>query len=164
MKLYITGSVASGKSTLARKLSEVTGVACTHLDELMYEVDPESSWGNRRRNEAERDACFAEILSQESYIIEDCGRRCFRRGMEEADQVILLDLPLSLRYRRILLRWLKQNLGIEHCIYKPNWRMLRTMFGWAKEFDPAEFSQYEDKLTVLKNDREINRFIKELQA
>ncbi len=164
MKLYITGSVASGKSTLARRLAEGMGIPCTHLDELMYVVDPASSWGNHRREEGERDELFAEILSRDSYIIEDCGRRCFRRGMEEAEQVILLDLPPSVRYRRIFLRWLKQNLGIEHCIYRPNLRMLRTMFGWAKEFDPRAFSQYEDKLIVLRNNREINRLIKELQA
>ena len=37
MKIYITGSVGSGKSTYAERLSQVTGIECTHLDEIVYE-------------------------------------------------------------------------------------------------------------------------------
>ena len=55
MKLYIVGSVASGKSTLARYISQKTGIPCTHLDEVVYEEDPASSWGNKKRSIEERD-------------------------------------------------------------------------------------------------------------
>lgn len=61
MKLYLTGSVASGKSTLARQIAARTGIPCHSLDEVVYVPDPGAPSGNRKRPEAERDALFAEI-------------------------------------------------------------------------------------------------------
>lgn len=45
MKLYIIGSVASGKTTLAKRLSEITNIYYTSLDEIVYEPDKSSTWG-----------------------------------------------------------------------------------------------------------------------
>ena len=39
MKIYIVGSVASGKSTLARRLSQSTGIPCFPLDEVVHTED-----------------------------------------------------------------------------------------------------------------------------
>ena len=47
MRMYIVGSVASGKSTLARQLSARTGVPCVHLDDVVYEPDSTDPAGNR---------------------------------------------------------------------------------------------------------------------
>lgn len=47
MKLYIIGSVASGKTTLAKRLSEITNIHYATLDEIVYEPDKSSAWGNR---------------------------------------------------------------------------------------------------------------------
>ena len=55
MRMYIVGSVASGKSTLARQLSARTGVPCVHLDDVVYEPDSTDPAGNRKRPEAERE-------------------------------------------------------------------------------------------------------------
>ena len=40
VKLYIVDCVGSGKTTLAMRISEVTGVPCYHLDEFVHEEDP----------------------------------------------------------------------------------------------------------------------------
>ncbi|MDD6682260.1 MAG: deoxynucleoside kinase [Clostridiales bacterium] len=92
MKIYITGSVGSGKTTLARKISQKTGVSCFHLDEIVYEECPEDSWGNKKRPPEERDALFAAALAQPHFIMEDAGRKCFLSAPEQADRVILLDI------------------------------------------------------------------------
>ena len=80
MKLYIIGSVASGKTTLAKRLSETTNILYTTLDEVIYEPDKSSTWGNRKRPEEERDRLFSLILQQENWILEDVGRPCFSEG------------------------------------------------------------------------------------
>ncbi len=166
MKWYIVGSVASGKSTLARKISHITGIPCYHLDEVVYVEDVADSWGNRKRPAEERDALFTSILSQPEYIIEDAGRECFLEGMEQSDQILLLEIPLSVRRKRILTRWIKQRLGLEKCIYKPHWAMLKAMFRWAKNYDTGSDGtkervlRYKEKTIVLHNQREIRGFLK----
>lgn len=165
MKVYIVGSVASGKSTLARLISRKTGIPCTHLDEVVYKEDPTDSWGNTKRPVEERERLFQDVLSQESYIIEDAGRECFLEGMRKADLIILLEPPLLVRKKRILSRWIKQNLGIEKCIYKPQLKMLKAMFNWANQYETGadgtkkRVAQFQNKVIVLRNNKDIKKFL-----
>lgn len=138
MKLYIVGSVGSGKSTLARQISRITNIGCTHLDEIVHVQDPTNSWGNKKRPIAERDSLFQNILSEKHYVMEDTGRECFIEGMRQAETIILLDIPHIVRKKRILCRWIKQKLGIEKCIYKPELVMLKSMFKWSKNYDTGK--------------------------
>ena len=164
MRLYITGCVGSGKSTLARRLSTSTGIKCTHLDEVMYEPAPDDISGNRKRDPNERDKLFAHIISEESWIIEDAGRECFRDGLVAADSIIVLDLPLATLYFRVILRWIKQLIGIEACIYRPTLTMLRSMIRWIGEYDCSQFDHYESKILKLKNQSAIEDYIKETSS
>ncbi len=165
MKIYIVGSVASGKSTLARRLSQATGIPCHHLDEVVHEEDPAAVRGTRKRSVEERDRVFYAILSEPSYIIDDTGRKCFAEGMRRADEIVLLDIPQAVRNRRILLRWVKQNLGMEKCSYKPDFAMLRAMFRWARLYDTGEDGMkarvllFGEKVTVLRSDKETAAYI-----
>lgn len=165
MKLYITGSVASGKSTLARRLEKETGVPCYHLDEVVYEDAPMASWGNKKRPLEERERRFHEILEKKSYIIEDAGRDCFLIGMEQVDQVVVLEIPLALRFWRIIFRWTKQRLGLERCIYKPRLAMLKAMFRWARNYDvdkdgtKSRIASFSEKAIFLHNAKEIKSYI-----
>lgn len=167
MKMYIVGSVASGKSTLARRISARTGIPCCHLDEVMYEPDATDSWGNRKRPLEQREALFSEILAQDDYIMEDAGRECFVEGMQQADVILRLEIPLRVRKKRIIFRWLKQNLGVEPCIYRPRVAMLRAMFQWAKNYDSGadgtkdRIALFTTKTVILHNNRQINSFLNE---
>ncbi|MEA4823614.1 MAG: hypothetical protein VB111_05795 [Clostridiaceae bacterium] len=168
MKIYITGSVASGKSTLARRIAAQTGIPCLHLDEAVYVVDPAEAWGNHKRPEEERDAIFCEMLARGAWVMEDAGRACFAKAMTHADIVVLLEIPLAVRKRRILTRWLRQNLGIEWCIYRPSLRMLANMFRWANNYDTgadgtkSRVAPYREKTVVLHDNREIDAFVRTL--
>lgn len=169
MKIYVVGSVASGKSTLARQISQITGIPCNHLDEVVYIPDSTQPLGNRKRSVEERDALFEEILTQKDYIMEDAGRTCFINGMEQADAIVLLEVPLIVRKKRILLRWIKQNFGLEKSIYKPHIDMLKAMFQWAKDYNTdadgtkGRVSFFQNKTIILHNNRDINRYLKTLR-
>ena len=158
MKLYITGPVGSGKTTLARQLSQKTGVPCFHLDQVAHEPDPDRPGGNRKRPEKERDAMFRSILEQEDYILEDTGRACFIAGMEQADRVVLLEPPPLLRRKRVVARWLRQNLGLEACAYRPTFAMLRSKDGVR-----ARAARFPEKLTVLRSKKDIRRWMRGLE-
>ena len=131
-------------------------------------VLPFGPWGNKKRPLEERDHLFQAMLAQRHYIMEDAGRDCFRAGMEQADTVLLLEIPRIVREKRILLRWVKQNLGLEKCIYRPRFAMLQAMFRWARNYDTgadgtkALVSQFASKTIVLRNGKDIRRYLQTL--
>ncbi|MDE6470182.1 MAG: hypothetical protein K2L19_04095 [Eubacterium sp.] len=169
MKLYITGSVGSGKSTLAEQISQITGVPCTHLDELIHMPCSSEKWGNIRRSDEEVDSEFNSIITLDHYVIEDNGRERFVDGMKSADKIIILDIPLKVRKYRIVKRWIRQNIGLESCIYKPKLFVLKSMFRWLNHYESGEdgaksrLKEFESKTIYLTNQNEIERFLSELQ-
>ena len=134
-KIYIVGPVGSGKTTLARKLSEDYGFYCCELDSIVHGTDPSTFAGNRKRSVEERDNLFNSVLIKDSWIVEDTGRACFGIALQEADSIIQLEPPVPVRLQRILLRWIKQNLHLEKCGYNPNLHMLKCMFRWTLNYE-----------------------------
>jgi len=165
MKMYIVGSVASGKSTLAKKLSEILSISYQSLDEVVYITDKSNYWGNRKRPVKDRDKLFYSVIHQPKWIIEDAGRICFENGLKEADTVVLLEIPTKIRNYRIIKRWIKQRLGIEKCIYNPRYGMLKCMLQWSKDYDEGKdnlknrISTYQEKVIILRNNKDINKFL-----
>ena len=48
MKIYIIGSVASGKTTLVKRLYGTTNIHYTTLDEIVHEPEKSSVWGSKK--------------------------------------------------------------------------------------------------------------------
>ncbi|HVI39978.1 MAG TPA: hypothetical protein VM577_04905 [Anaerovoracaceae bacterium] len=165
MKIYIVGPVSSGKSTLAKLLSERLAIPCAFLDEVVHIPDPASPCGNRSRTAEERDGLFHSIIHQPAWIIEDVGRPCFEAGMKEADAVLLLDIPARIRKYRIVKRWIKQKIGAEACDYHPQLRMLKAMFQWTEAYDSGRdglkkrITVYQKKVVVLKSNQDIREYL-----
>lgn len=107
---------------------------------------------------------FQKILSSDC-IIEDTGRECFSEGLLRADQIIVLQLPYGIRFRRILLRHVKQVLGFEKSTYRPSLKMVRLMFKWAKDFDTgadgtkARVAPYAEKTVTLHTPKEVEKYL-----
>ncbi|MFT4146189.1 MAG: hypothetical protein QM644_17195 [Mobilitalea sp.] len=165
MKLYMVGAVASGKSTLARRLSETSNIPAYSLDEVVHISDKANPWGNRKRSVEERDELFQAIISQDKWIIEDTGRPCFEFALKAADKIVLLEISKWNRTYRIIKRWIKQRLGIEKCIYKPRFDMLKWMLKWSKDYDTGRdnlkerISGYKEKVVTIKNNQDMKEFI-----
>ncbi len=165
MKIYIVGSVSSGKSTLAKKLSERLKIPCKSLDEVVHIHDKSSPWGNRKRQVEERDNLFYSVIQQPEWIIEDVGRPCFEEGLKRADIIVLLEIFTKVRNYRIIKRWIKQRLGIEKCIYNPRFDMLKCMLQWSKDYDAGKDKlkervfQHQEKVITLRNNKDINEFL-----
>lgn len=166
MRIYIVGSVASGKTTFARKISKVLNIECVHLDGVVHIKDSiNKKWGNTRRTDQEIDRIFSELINKSSWIIEDAGRKCFAEGLERADYIIYLKPSVMTRRIRIMTRFIKQKLGLEDCLYTPNLRMLKAMYIWTNNYEQGKdnleerINQYSEKITTLISKREIEKFL-----
>ncbi len=165
MKIYIVGSIASGKSTLAKQIAKMTNVEFYGLDNVVHQPDKSNPWGNSKRSIEERDAMFNSIIQKDNWVIEDVGRPCFEEGFRQANKIVLLEIANLVRNFRIILRWIKQNLGIEKCIYKPNYNMLKCMLQWSKDYDLGKdklkerLYPYKDKVVILSNYKDIKSFL-----
>ncbi|MDF2608089.1 MAG: topology modulation protein [Bacillales bacterium] len=166
MRIYIVGSVASGKTTLAKELSSKLGIKCTHLDGIVHIKDKtDREWGNIRRADEEINRLFRSTLMEPQWVIEDAGRKMFSEGMEAADIIVHLKPTIFVRRIRVLTRFFKQKLGMEECLYTPTIRMLKFMFKALNNYETgkddleARLNQYVNKVVILTSGKEINRFM-----
>lgn len=88
-RVAIAGSPGAGKSTLARRLRDLTGLPLHYLDTLWHLPD-----GGHVTNAA-FDAAHAELIAQERWIIDGTYLRTLPPRIQRADVVVLLDLPLE---------------------------------------------------------------------
>jgi len=166
MRIYIVGSVASGKTTLANKLSKVTEIECTHLDEIVHIKDNSNKeWGNIRRTDEEINQLFSAIINKPNWIIEDAGRKMFDEGFKKADIIVFLEPSVHIRRLRIFTRYIKQKIGVEKCLYRPSLHMLDFMYKATNNYETGKddlktsIEEYSDKVISLKNKREINKWL-----
>lgn len=142
-KIYIIGPVGSGKTTLSNKLSEKLNICVYELDKVVWDDDN----GNIKRSDDEIKVLFNDIISKESWIIEDVGRKKFIDGVVCADIVYYLNLGKITIYSRCIFRWIKQKIGIEKYNYKPTLKGLFEMLKWARN----DCKNKNDKIEYIKN-------------
>lgn len=152
MKILIIGIVASGKTTLAKKLSNKLKIEHYEIDSIVHD-----DINCTKRTIHEQKRIIKDINKKQDWIIEGTLRKNLYFLLDLADKVIYLDIPLRIRKIRILSRFIKQKLGIEKCNYKPTLKMLKSMYKWTEEYEKqrADFElqlkQYSDKLIILNN-------------
>ena len=142
MKIYIIGQVGSGKTTLAKKLSQKYNIKYYELDKVVWNDEN----GNTKRSKEEQLKLFNEIINQDSWIIEDVGREIFKDSYEKCDKIYYLKHSKTTLYQRIIKRWIKQLLKIEKSNYKPTIKTLIEMINWLDQGLKKE----EEKINALK--------------
>ncbi|MGG1638684.1 AAA family ATPase [Paenibacillus sp. NRS-1760] len=158
-KIFIIGVVASGKTTLAKRLSQKVSVPCYELDSIVHHQTPT---GRYKRSAEEQIEVIKEIDIHGTWIFEGTDRESYQCLYEMADTIIFLDTPLWTRRIRILKRFLKQNLGIEKCHYKPDFLMLKMMYKWTRDFEQnrsgfeAKLKKYNEKVIRLRDNNNLD--------
>ena len=88
-KIVIVGCPGSGKSMLARRLHERTGLPVVHLDNVFWKPD------KTHISKEEFDNKLAELLKADEWILDGNYSRTLSKRIEQADTVIVLDYPLD---------------------------------------------------------------------
>ncbi|UQZ84240.1 topology modulation protein [Paenibacillus konkukensis] len=146
-KVFIIGIVASGKTTLAKRLSEKIKVPWYELDCIVHH---QTAAGRYKRTAEEQMEVINNIDMNGSWIFEGTDRESYRCLLEMADTIIFLDTPLWKRKLRIFTRFLKQKIGIEPCHYKSDLKMLNRMYQWTRDFESKRES-FEARLLPHKS-------------
>lgn len=161
-KIHIIGSIGSGKTTLAKKLSNQLNIPHFELDNV---VRQRFDTGDVKRSEKERDTYLREIITADKWIIEGMHHKWVSPCLENADLIVFLDVNLSTRRFRIIKRYFLQKTGIEQANYKPNLRILKDLYSYNTIFEYKSkpeivemLSVYSNKLLVLKKSADILNF------
>lgn len=160
-RIHIIGSTGSGKTYLAERISKKNRLSLYELDTVMWSSSKEFSGKNPPEV---RDKLLNQIISQERWIVEGVYYKWLASSFERAEIIIFLDTDLFKRDIRIVLRFMKQRLGIERSIYKQTFRGLLKMIAWNHKFDRinkkkiVEFLEpYKSKVMFMKDIRDIEK-------
>ena len=102
MKVAVFGNAGGGKSTLARRLAELTQLPLYPLDTIQYRA------GGGKVPHEEYLKAHADLLQRDQWIIDGFG--CVASAWERfavADTLVYIDLPLFTHYRWVTKRLLE---------------------------------------------------------
>lgn len=160
MKILIVGSVASGKTNLARKLENKLNIKYFEIDSIVHDDIKKI----KRTNEEQKEIIDRINNENKDWIIEGTLRKNLNYLLDYADKIIYLNIDVKIRKRRIIKRFIKQRLKLEKCNYNPNFEMLKLMFKWTNDFEENKvdfenkLEKYNDKLITLSKINEVKEF------
>ncbi len=163
-KIYVIGTVGTGKTTLAKRIATEYNLNHYELDNIVWKAEDSKEI---RRDDKEVEELFNGLIMGNDWVLDDVGRPRFNKALDVADVIIYLDIPKRKRNYQILKRWIKQNLRLENSRYKPSVRMLIQMYKWSSHDDKKReevllnLYKYQNKVIIVKdNDFEgINKLL-----
>ena len=169
MKIAIIGYSGSGKSTLAKKLSDLYHTDVLHFDTVQFLPD----WEVRKEEDKKR--ITAEFLdTHDSWVIDgNYSRLFFERRMMEADIIILLLFNRFSCLRRAYCRYRKYANSTrpdmaDGCKEKFDVAFIKWILRDGRKKSARErykrvITQYGDKAVIIKNQKQLNRYIASLK-
>ena len=165
-RIMIIGCGGAGKSTLARKLGEKTGLPVVHLDQIWWAP---GNWQHSSREEF--DSRLMEEMKKSRWILDGNYNRTMELRLNRCDTVIYLDMPRIVCLKNWVGRVI-QNWGHAREDMAPGcseWfdpEMLR----WIWKFNSQNRQRYYRLLSevegvdiiILKNRRQVERFLRNL--
>ena len=167
MKIHIVGGSGSGKTYLAQLLSEKYNIPHYDLDDLFWD-NSSGQYGTKNPPE-KRDTMLKSILQNDNWIIEGVYYAWLADSFEQADSIIILDMPKMLYKSRIIRRFFKRKLGLNQG-KKETIKSLLDLLKWTEKFQTVNLKKiyemlenYGDKTIVLRSKKEVNKYINSLE-
>ncbi|QSF45939.1 P-loop NTPase family protein [Paenibacillus tianjinensis] len=163
IRIRIIGGCGSGKSFIARELSERYGIPYFETDNFVWERGPEDS----RRSPEARDARLLEAVASKEWIIEGVHYKWGIESFRAADLIFVITPNKYVRDLRVVQRFLKTNLGLEQRNYRQSLKNLYVMlFEWNRDFDREGLpkileltEEFAVKRMVVKKNRDILKIV-----
>ncbi|WP_251318117.1 adenylate kinase [Flintibacter muris] len=160
-RIIVIGSPGAGKSTLARRLRDITGIPLYYLDMLWHKAD------GTHVSKEEFDIRLNEVVQKNRWIIDGNYQRTLKFRLQACDTVFLLDFPLNicLAGAEARIGQAREDLPWLETEFDPEFRQ------WIVDFPKNELPQiYElleyhgggKNIVVLKSRKEADDYLKAL--
>lgn len=126
-RTVIIGNSGSGKTFLALRMSEASGIPVIHLDEIFW-LPGEF---NRKRLVEEADALIAETIHEDRWIAEGVFGDLAEQFLQRATHLIWLDLPAEACLSSLLERGSESSRQVDPPQAEENFQKL---LGWAAAY------------------------------
>jgi len=161
-RIHICGTYGSGKSTIARKLSELEGLPCYHLDDLKYEVKY-----SKTRGIEERILLLEEICSQDRWILEGTWTSFAEEAFAKSNIIIHMAFPKLVCSYNVLKRYFGRQ-KFENDTFIGAMELIRQIRLYYESDQEVSFSKHQSLIAkykkpsvLIRNKSEIDTFIKE---
>ena len=164
-RVIIIGCGGAGKSTLARKLGDLTGIPVIHLDKLFWKP------GWVERTPEEFDPIIQAEIEKDGWIMDGNFNRTMPQRVRHCDTVIYLDFSriacLLGVVKRVLTtyRTVRPDMG-EGCPERVDLEFLKWVWNYNKNKRESNYRLLNEtahaETIVLKNRRSVRRFLKTL--
>lgn len=167
MKIHIIGCSSSGKTYLAKELSEKYNIPHFDLDDIQWD-DNADGYGVKMPIE-KRTELLNNILENDSWIIEGVYYAWVGKCFEDADKIYVLDMPKRVYTYRIIKRTIKRKLGLEKG-KKETLKSVYKLLKWTDTFQNKSMpeirkilSAYPEKTVWVRNRKEVQRIIDRIE-
>ena len=164
MKIHIIGCSGTGKTYLAKKLSNKYNLPRYDLDNIYW--DNSSEKYETKTEFEKRDKLLQKILEKDSWIIEGIYYKWLEQSFKNADIIYILDLPKYIYKFRIIKRFIKRKLKLE-AGKKETLKSLLDLLKWTDEFQNEDMKEiikilekYIEKVHFIKDKKEIKKILK----
>lgn len=164
-RILIVGNSGAGKSTMARALSEKTGLPVVHLDRLFWR----ENWQHIAREEF--DALLQQELEKSQWIIDGNYDRTVSTRLAYCDTVIYLDYPrwqcLLGVVKRVISSYgkVRPDMG-DGCPERFDWEFMKYVWNYNRENREKLYRKLNalDRVNVIvfRNRKEGNLFLRNL--
>ena len=164
-RVIIIGCGGAGKSTLARKMGEKTGLPVVHLDKLFWKPGWESV------SQGEFDILHRQELAKERWILDGNFDRTMPERLARCDTVIYLDFSrvtcLLGVAKRIFTTYgtVRPDMG-EGCPERFDWEFLQWVWNFNKNKRDTNYRRLAEvegvDIIILENRRQVERFLRNL--
>ena len=164
MKIHIIGCSGSGKTYLAKQLSEKLDIPHFDLDDIQWD-NSIGGYGIKMPPE-KRDSLLCGILQNDNWIIDGVYYSWVGKAFEDADRIYVLDMPKHLYKFRIIKRSIRRKLGFVKG-KKETLKSVVDLLKWTDTFQNKNMPEikrmlekYVDKVVWLKSIKEVNAVYK----
>lgn len=156
-RVLILGCAGAGKTHLARKLTEITGLPLVHLDREYWQP------GWRKPDRTQWEATARRLADEPRWIMDGQYLGTLPVRLARADTVVFLDVPRRICLRRVLVRTLA-NLGRaraemrEGCPERFDWGFLEYIWAYPHVHRPRVVQAlrgFDGALTVCRTQRDV---------